>query len=69
MLLPELFQQISLLNPFYHGTNLARNVYYGIFGSSELFSLIYIISFAVIISIISVYLFNKIWKKYGIHGY
>ncbi|MFX0142297.1 MAG: ABC transporter permease [Candidatus Hodarchaeota archaeon] len=69
IMFPETFQHISFINPFYHGVSTARNVYYGIFGQSELFSLIYIITFAISISMLSVYIFNKLWKKYGISGY
>ncbi|MFX1449852.1 MAG: ABC transporter permease [Promethearchaeota archaeon] len=66
---PDFLQGIIQINPFYHGVNLARNLFYGTYSSDIFLSLIYIILFAIITSILGVYLFNKIWKKFGIHGY
>lgn len=67
--LPSIFQDIAKLNPYYYGTELARNLYYGIYDINWLFSLVYIIIFAIIASYLGVYAFNKIWSKYGIQGY
>ncbi|MHA1299683.1 MAG: ABC transporter permease [Candidatus Helarchaeota archaeon] len=66
---PEFLQVFTLINPFYHGINLARDAYFGIYAPDFTFSLTYVITFAISISIIAVYLFNKIMKKYGVHGY
>ncbi|MFX0138120.1 MAG: ABC transporter permease [Candidatus Hodarchaeota archaeon] len=66
---PEFLQGIIIINPFYHGVNLARNIFYGVYTPDIFLSLLFIIIFAIITAIIGVYLFNKIWKKFGIHGY
>ena len=45
---PEILQGVILVNPFYHGVDLARNILYGTYSITMLFSLIYIIIFAII---------------------
>lgn len=66
---PEFLRGFILFNPFYHGIELARNIIYGQFTPLTPFSLVYILIFAISAMLIGVYLFNKIWKKFGIHGY
>ncbi|MHA1380665.1 MAG: ABC transporter permease [Candidatus Helarchaeota archaeon] len=68
-LFPAIFQDIITINPFYHGVELARSIYFGTFDLNGVMSLSYILVFGVITSVIGSYIFNKIWKKYGIHGY
>ncbi|MHA1378155.1 MAG: ABC transporter permease [Candidatus Helarchaeota archaeon] len=66
---PNFLQPLILINPFYHGIKLARNVYYGILTPELTFSVMYIFFFSIVTAMIGVYLFNKILKKYGVHGY
>ncbi|NVM03965.1 MAG: ABC transporter permease [Candidatus Helarchaeota archaeon] len=66
---PESLQFLALINPFYHGVNSAQNIYFGNYSPDLLFSIGYITIFAIVTTILGVYLFNRIWKKFGIHGY
>jgi len=66
---PRFLQDFILINPYYHGTELARSIYFEIYTPTSIFSLIYIIIFAIIMSFIGILVSNKVWTKYGIHGY
>ncbi len=66
---PDFLQPIIFLNPFYHGVSLAQNVYFGIYSPNIIFSIVYIVIFSIVMVFLGVFLFNNIWKKYGIHGY
>jgi len=72
---PELIQFIIKLNPFYYFFDLLRIIWWVGIDSTE--ALIYItpthiiitLCFAISMPIIGVYLFNRIYKKFGIKGY
>ena len=68
-LLPGYLQIFAIINPFYHGLLLIRSIWLNTMDITLLFSLLYLIVFAVITLIVAVWLFNKLIKRFGIHGY
>jgi ABC-type polysaccharide/polyol phosphate export permease len=72
---PEFIQIFIILNPFYYLFDLLRLIWYLGIDYEIAITLIspihyiVILSFTVLTPIISVYLFNRIYKKYGITGY
>ena len=72
---PEFFQFFVLLNPIYYYVDLLRLVWYlGIDYETSIslitpIHLISVISLTILSPIISIYLFEKVFKKYGITGY
>jgi len=68
-ILPDYLQIFATINPFYHGLLLIRSIWLNTMDSSLLFSLFYLIIFTVITLIVAVWLFNKLLKRFGIHGY
>lgn len=72
---PEIIQIVILLNPLFYFFDLLRLIWYaGIDLSTALtyispFHIIIVIIFTIIGPIISIFLFNKIYKKLGITGY
>lgn len=72
-LFPEPFQQIINLNPLYYLFNVVRltwiedNIIYSITAHS--FDFFILIASAIALPLIGVYIFNRIYKKYGIVGY
>jgi len=72
---PELFQFFVYLNPFYYLFDLIRLVWYLGYDYEAAIRLItptHIIStllLTILLPIFSIFLFNKVYKKYGITGY
>jgi len=66
---PDFFKGIVLINPYYHGTELARNIFLGTNRVNSIYSFLYILVFAIIVSSMGAYISGKIWTKYGVHGY
>lgn len=72
---PEFIQFIIKLNPFYYIFDLFRLVWFlGIdfnkaFGLITPLHIIFTLLFVLITPVIAVYLFNKVYNKYGITGY
>lgn len=67
--LPSIIKPLVLLNPVYHGLYIIRELW--INGSVNNFFLHFLIvlNFAIIMPLISIIIFNKVIKKYGISGY
>lgn len=68
-ILPNYLQTLVNINPFYHGLLLIRSIWFNTLDITFLNSLIYLIIFTVLSIIIGVWLFNKLIKRFGIHGY
>ncbi len=72
---PEIFQSIAVLNPFYYVFDLLRLTWYlGIDYDVAIalispIHIIILVLFTILSPIISVYLFNRVYNKYGITGY
>ncbi|NVM03624.1 MAG: ABC transporter permease [Candidatus Helarchaeota archaeon] len=66
---PKFLQDLIVLNPYYHATELVRVIYFGLPNYDIFISLLYIIIFAIISASLGAVICNRIWKKYGIHGY
>ncbi len=70
---PEFIRKVLVLNPFYYMFEILRlswienNVILSI--SSHIFSFIIVLSGAIIVPAIGIYVFNKVYRKYGIVGY
>lgn len=67
---PEALQPIVELNPFYHVFELVRNlwVFGDVFYQGNLVHFGVIIPMAIFSPIVGIYLFNKIYDRYGIKG-
>ncbi len=67
--LPAVFNPLVELNPIYHGLVIVREVW--IYGtvSNFLYHLEFVLSFAIIAPLVSIFIFNKVITKYGITGY
>lgn len=63
---PQIIRTIIYYNPIYQSISLTRNIWLG--GEINLFSIIYIVTFTVIIMVIGTSVFNYITKKYEIEG-
>lgn len=70
---PEIIQDIVNLNPLYHVFYFLRIAWIEndliLSITSHSFSFIYLVGLAIVLPIIGVIIFNKIYKKYGIVGY
>ncbi len=72
-LFPVYIRNVMILNPFYYIFDILRlsfienNVALSI--TSHPFSFLIITSGAILVPLIAVYIFNKVYKKYGIVGY
>ena len=72
---PEFFRNIFVLNPFYYFFDLIRIIWLtGVdpslaFNYFNPFHIIIVGVFSITLPIIAVYLFNTIYKKFGISGY
>ncbi len=70
---PEFLQNVIILNPLYYILEILRvswienNVILSI--TSHPFSFLIITSGAILVPLIAVYIFNKVYRKYGIVGY
>ena len=65
--LPDPLVYLGKALPLYHAISIARAPLIGV--SVNLFSVLYLLSFAAIMPLIGVALFNKIHKNKGIVGY
>lgn len=68
-IIPESFQFLVLINPFYHGLLLTRSVWFNTLGVELWVSFLYLIIFTIVTIIVAVWLFNKLIKRFGIKGY
>ena len=70
---PELVQQVINLNPFYYLFDILRNTWIedNIILSilTHPFNFLVLICLATVLPIISVYVFNTVYKKFGVEGY
>ncbi|MFX0140084.1 MAG: ABC transporter permease [Candidatus Hodarchaeota archaeon] len=66
---PKFLQDIIVLNPYYHATELVRVIIFGLNDLNIFISILYLIIFMIISASLGAIIYNNIWKKYGIHGY
>ncbi len=66
-IIPESFRTIILFNPVYHAVNFARELWINNF--FDLGAFLYVLGFAIIMPVISVYIFKMAWKRMEVQGY
>jgi len=66
-ILPDILVYIGKIIPLYHAISVARAPL--IHASVQLSSVIYLLSFSIVMPILGVYLFNEMYKRKGIVGY
>jgi len=67
--LPKFLHFLVLVNPIYHGLFIIRSLWISGFVENFWMHFSIVLIFAIVVPAISIYLFNKIIKKYGIRGY
>ncbi|MBU2101019.1 ABC transporter permease [Candidatus Micrarchaeota archaeon] len=66
-IIPEVFRGIVLINPVFHAVNFAREMWMHNFIAWG--SFFYVLGFAIIMPIISVFVFKLAWKRMEVQGY
>ena len=66
---PKFLEPFILINPLYHSIFLIREIWFNSFSLNCITSLIILLIFTSLSLLLSVMIFNKIWKKFGIEGY
>lgn len=66
-IIPEIFRPIILINPVYQAVNFTRELWINSFFDFSAF--LYVLAFAVIMPILSVFIFKIAWKRMEIQGY
>lgn len=66
---PQWVQSLIMINPVYHAVALIRHLWFDYPIDSILLSLTYMLGFSLLMPLLGVYLFNRLWARLGIQGY